>query len=421
MPDPAIEVEQLSKRYRVGHRASYRRLSDVITGLATAPLKWRASGKAGGDPDFWALRNVSFKIEHGEIVGIIGPNGAGKSTLLKILSRVTSPTSGRATTYGRVGSLLEVGTGFHPELSGRENIFLSGAILGMRKSEITRKFDEIVAFAEVERFLDTQVKHYSSGMYERLAFAVAAHLEPEILVVDEVLAVGDLAFQKKCLGKMSSVASSGRTVLFVSHNMGAIREICSRVVMLRRGEVVADGESEMVVRKYMDEVTSSFPGFIEITSATPRVHSIEDSRFKWTHAKVTNSTGETTGVLGLGESFILTIQGQARTQLKDLRVGFALATPLGGTLFNSFQIDHGLPADVDAGGWEYRVVLDTNILAPGIYEVHLGAVGPGVAEWEPNVMQIQIQPVSRDAASTWKSYSHGSMRYPCAWSARQLA
>jgi lipopolysaccharide transport system ATP-binding protein len=253
----AIRVEALAKRYRIGERhARYKSLRDVLTQAATRPFRaLRALGgrPPGGDESqtIWALRNVSFRVGHGEVVGIIGRNGAGKSTLLKILSRITEPTSGVAEIRGRVGSLLEVGTGFHNELTGGENIYLNGAILGMRRREIERKFDEIVAFAGVERFVDTPVKHYSSGMYLRLAFSVAAHLDPEILLVDEVLAVGDAAFQRRCLEKMEDVGRHGRTVLFVSHNMPAITRLCSRTIMLDAGGVAADGPSHHVVGKYL--------------------------------------------------------------------------------------------------------------------------------------------------------------------------
>jgi lipopolysaccharide transport system ATP-binding protein len=204
------------------------------------------------DEEFWALKDVSFDVEQGEVLGIIGRNGAGKSTLLKILSRITPPTEGTVEIHGRVGSLLEVGTGFHPEMTGRENIFLNGSILGMKKTEIEQKFDEIVKFSEIDKFLDTPVKRYSSGMYVRLAFAVSAHLEPEILIVDEVLAVGDASFQKKCLGKMGNVAKEGRTVLFVSHNMGAISSLCSRTILLSKGHKIADGETDQIIDEYID-------------------------------------------------------------------------------------------------------------------------------------------------------------------------
>jgi lipopolysaccharide transport system ATP-binding protein len=242
-----VTVEGLGKEYRLGATVGQATLRETVMAWLKHP--WRG---AGASPEtFWALKDVSFTLAEGEVLGVIGANGAGKSTLLKILSRITEPTTGRAQLYGRVGSLLEVGTGFHSELSGRENIFLSGAILGMRRREIERKFNDIVSFAEMERFLDTPVKRYSSGMYLRLAFAVAAHLEPEILVVDEILAVGDAAFQRKCLGKMGDVAQEGRTVLFVSHNMAAVESLCSRCLLLDAGRVVADGDPQSVIERYL--------------------------------------------------------------------------------------------------------------------------------------------------------------------------
>ena len=260
----AIIADRLSKRYRLGHREAYGSLRDTLTRTLGAPgrlvraLTGRREAAAGGDAEWLqALDAVSFEIREGEIVGIIGRNGSGKSTLLKILSRITEPTSGTATIRGRVGSLLEVGTGFHPELTGRENVFVNGAILGMRRTEIARKFDEIVAFSDVERFIDTPVKHYSSGMQMRLAFSVAAHLEPHILLVDEVLAVGDLAFQKKCLGKMDDVSKAGRTVLFVSHQMNQLRRLCGRIVWLDRGTVVEAGPTAEVTNRYEASVLES--------------------------------------------------------------------------------------------------------------------------------------------------------------------
>ncbi|MBN1202579.1 MAG: ABC transporter ATP-binding protein [Anaerolineae bacterium] len=259
MSDIAIRVEGLGKEYRIGaQQASYQTLRSTITDAFVAPvrrtrklLSGQAYGAAGLDETIWALRNVSFEVRHGEVMGIIGRNGAGKSTLLKILSRITEPTEGYADVYGRVGSLLEVGTGFHPELTGRENIYLNGAILGMTREEINRKFDEIVAFAEVEKFIDTPVKHYSSGMGLRLGFAIAAHLEPEILVVDEVLAVGDIQFQRKCLNKMEDVAHQGRTVLFVSHNMAAVQALCLSCCLLDAGQLVMQGDTEQVIAAYL--------------------------------------------------------------------------------------------------------------------------------------------------------------------------
>jgi lipopolysaccharide transport system ATP-binding protein len=250
----AIQAEGLSKRYRLGTSSQYKTLRESLSGLVGGVAqRVRSLGSADTEQNsFWALRDVSFDIGHGEVIGVIGRNGAGKSTLLKILSRITWPTEGRALIHGRVGSLLEVGTGFHPELTGRENIFLNGAIMGMRKVEIASKFDEIVAFSEVEKFIDTPVKHYSSGMYVRLAFAIAAHLEPEILIIDEVLAVGDLAFQQKCLGKMSEVSRGGRTILFVSHNMAVVEKLCQRTIVLDQGRIEYQGETEDAIHHYLN-------------------------------------------------------------------------------------------------------------------------------------------------------------------------
>src|SRR6185295_2397086 len=252
---PIIRVQGLGKQYHLGGPAAvYSTLRETLMDLARKPL--RSLRNNGNGSRIWALQNIDFEVMPGEIVGIIGRNGAGKSTLLKILSRITEPTVGRVELYGRVGSLLEVGTGFHPELSGRENIFLNGSILGMTRREIEQKFDEIVAFSEVEKFLDTPVKRYSSGMYVRLAFAVAAHLEPEILIVDEVLAVGDFEFQKKCLGKMDNVAKTGRTVLYVSHSMESITRLCTRVILLENGQIARDGEPDEVVQDYLGRGSS---------------------------------------------------------------------------------------------------------------------------------------------------------------------
>jgi lipopolysaccharide transport system ATP-binding protein len=260
MAEPIIQVENLGKQFVIGRRrqASYTALRDVIAQQLRSGLQglWRRKGgrqTESAQEIFWALQEVSFDIYEGDRVGIIGRNGAGKSTLLKILSRITEPSRGRISITGRVASLLEVGTGFHPELTGRENIFLNGAILGMSRAEIAQKFDEIVAFAEVEKFLDTPVKRYSSGMYVRLAFAVAAHLEPEILIVDEVLAVGDAQFQKKCLGKMEDVSKEGRTVLFVSHQMAAVEALCNRAILINAGQVHLDGPPTQVINAYLDQ------------------------------------------------------------------------------------------------------------------------------------------------------------------------
>jgi lipopolysaccharide transport system ATP-binding protein len=271
MTDLAVRVENLSKRYRIGGpQAQYKTLRESLVDMAAAPARrLRTLGRPSPENEtIWALKDVSFDVKRGEVVGIIGRNGAGKTTLLKILCRITEPTKGYAEIKGRVGSLLEVGTGFHPELTGRENVYLNGAILGMRRAEIDQKFDEIVAFSEIEKFLDTPVKRYSSGMYVRLAFSVAAHLEPEILLVDEVLAVGDAAFQKKCLGKMEGVAREGRTVLFVSHNMAAVAGLCQRAVLLENGRAKADGPSSTVIARYGELLEQAAAG--DLTSISDR-------------------------------------------------------------------------------------------------------------------------------------------------------
>src|SRR6266446_9900433 len=264
MSDTVIRVENLGKKYIIGHQSNgHRTLRDVLADAVSLRSFRNQKSEIRNlkSEPFWALKDVSFEVTQGEVVGIIGRNGAGKSTLLKILSRITEPTEGRAKIYGRIGSLLEVGTGFHGELTGRENIYLNGAILGMKRGEIEDKFDEIVEFSEIEQFLDTPVKRYSSGMYTRLAFAVAAHLEPEILIVDEVLAVGDSAFQKKCLGKMGAVASSGRTVVFVSHNMAAVKSLTTRGIVLDAGRVVFSGTTEQVIQHYVQLISrSTVPG-----------------------------------------------------------------------------------------------------------------------------------------------------------------
>jgi len=254
MSDIAVRVENLSKQYSLGTRSTNLTLREAISSSLRSPLKWFNTRSNSNARKFWALDDVSFEIKHGEAVGIIGHNGAGKSTILKILSRITKPTRGRVELFGRAGSLLEVGTGFHTELTGRENIYLNGAILGMSRREIDRKFDEIVAFSGVERFLDTPVKHYSSGMHVRLAFSVAAHLEPEILIIDEVLAVGDAEFQKKCLGKMNEIAGGGRTVLFVSHNQDAVARLCQRAILLESGRLILDGSTEEVFSQYLSSI-----------------------------------------------------------------------------------------------------------------------------------------------------------------------
>ncbi len=380
MNDTAIHLEGLGKQYRIGGRQErYRTLRDSLVGAAAAPFR-RASrllrGQAGSaahmDETIWALKDVSLRISPGETVGIIGRNGAGKSTLLKILSRITEPTEGYADIYGRVGSLLEVGTGFHPELTGRENIALNGAILGMKRREIARKFDEIVAFAEVERFIDTPVKHYSSGMYLRLAFAVAAHLEPEILLVDEVLAVGDAAFQKKCLGKMGAVANEGRTVLFVSHSMSAILNLCRTACWLDGGRIRQHGAAAEVVQSYLSEgVTGQERDLTRHPGRRQGKHVLLQS-VRLSENGTPTSTFRTAG------AFEFEVVCAADPHLfPRLSLGFAIRDSLETILFANSMTQYLPPAANTTGRCAFRVRLDRLPLNPGTYSLSL-YVGNGI-------------------------------------------
>ncbi len=326
--------------YNIGalqQRADYQTLREAIVEFASAPFK--SLRKNVATEQLWALKDVSFEVNHGEVVGIIGRNGAGKSTLLKILSRITKPTSGRADIYGRVGSLLEVGTGFHPEMTGRENIYMNGAILGMARREIDRKFDEIVAFSEIEKFLDTPVKRYSSGMYIRLAFAVAAHLEPEILVVDEVLAVGDIEFQKKCLGKMNDVSKSGRTVLFVSHNMAAIQRLCERSIWLEQGGVMKMGDTSSVLQAYLNKLGSeSDDGYI---GDLPRSGSF-GQKARLTECFTLNEQKQKTNLFKFGESVSVAIGIVSFEDLSNLSISLGVDSNLDYRLTTVLSEEEGM-------------------------------------------------------------------------------
>ena len=330
MNNNVIEVRRVSKLYQLGaRRERYRTLRDTIAeGFASL---FRAKGAV--TPELlWALRNVSFDVKRGEVVGVIGRNGAGKSTLLKMLSEITYPTEGRVEIHGRVGSLLEVGTGFHPELTGRENIFLNGAILGMKRAEIRRKFDEIVAFAEVDKFIDTPVKRYSSGMYVRLAFAVAAHLEPEILLVDEVLAVGDAQFQKKCLGKMNDVAKTeGRTIIFVSHNMAAIEVLCDRCLLLQAGRLAGDGPTDSVIAQYQMLMSTSMAETIDLTSHPGRrKNSIQMMK----RASLLSTSGKSVTSIRMGDGLAVRVDFSFTGKPVRPVLGLALKTFLGSRVFS---------------------------------------------------------------------------------------
>ena len=362
MSAPVISVSGLGKRYFLSHQRRADTLRDSLARRFRRLLGQAAPG-AGDTEEFWALRDVSFDVHQGDVVGIIGRNGAGKSTLLKILSRITEPTTGTVRLRGRIASLLEVGTGFHPELSGRENIYLNGAILGMSRAEIARKFDEIVAFAEVERFLDTQVKHYSSGMYVRLAFAVAAHLEPEILIVDEVLAVGDAAFQKKCLGKMQAVSrTEGRTVLFVSHNLPSIRELCRSAVLLAGGRVQAAGPCPRVLEIYQHGLAHSVA-----TSVPPPPAELLDRAYA-TGLLVENLAGHACSDFPVGTPW----RARVRFHVSRAQRRFGVALGLRSADGTAVQTVWHPPADLAPGDYEVDFTQDRVVLEAGTYTVIIG-------------------------------------------------
>jgi lipopolysaccharide transport system ATP-binding protein len=393
MGDIALRAEALSKLYRLGgSREAYKTLRDTLSDAVVAA--WRRAGKlvqgrgagaAERDDTLWALKDVAFEIKRGEVVGIIGRNGAGKSTLLKIFGRITEPTEGYVDIYGRVGSLLEVGTGFHPELTGRDNIYLNGAILGMKRVEIGRKFDEIVAFAEIERFIDTPVKHYSSGMYMRLAFAVAAHLEPEILLVDEVLAVGDARFQRKCLNKMHDVGQQGRTVLFVSHNMPAITRLCERAILLDGGRVQQDGPSHRVVSTYLNAEVGTMAVREWPDPATAPGGEVARVR----SVRVRTADGQTTEAVDIRQPIGIEMQYDVR------RSGYVLSPYY--DFYNEENVHVFAAADLDptwrrrprpAGRYVSTAWIPGNLLSEGTL-----LVGVGLATMHPTVTQFQERDV----------------------------
>ena len=426
MSDVAIQAEGLSKLYHIGPRERYYTLRDTLMNTLKAPFRPFCRNGSQNSPiedrdnTIWALKNVSFEIKKGDVVGVIGRNGAGKSTLLKILSRITEPTEGEARIYGRVGSLLEVGTGFHSELTGRENIYLNGAILGMKKAEISRRFDEIVSFAEVEKFLDTPVKHYSSGMYVRLAFAVAAHLNPEILLVDEVLAVGDAAFQKKCLGKMSNVAREGRTVLFVSHNMQAVRTLCESCVLLNSGQAIFMGEVDTCIEQYLHCLQEN--GGIDSkeieTLSIPRPEGL-GTPFRISRVRL--QTAGPGAALRFGESIGLEMEIECYEEQVEVGFGVAIHLMDGVRILQCLNTEASPPIPLlEPGKYCVRFVLPHNPIAPGHYRLDFGArCAKKGLDWVRGVLPFEILPTDR-YDSTWFAPTSGYFRLPSVWTVNKL-
>lgn len=394
MSDTAIRVENLSKRYRIGTRqAGYATIRETVADLAAAPFRRlrRLGQPTPREELIWALKDVSFEVKHGEVLGIIGRNGAGKTTLLKVLSRITEPTEGEAEMHGRVGSLLEVGTGFHPELTGRENIYLSGAILGMKRTEIDKKFDEIVQFAEIEKFLDTPAKRYSSGMYVRLAFAVAAHLEPEILLVDEVLAVGDAEFQKKCLGKIGDVAKEGRTVLFVSHNMVAVRGLCNASLRLAEGRIADRGEPDAVISRYLE--TAAMP-VLEQRWDDPLGAPGNDS-VRLHRARLSPGDDSPRHELAVNSTLELEFEVWNLSSSDLLNVSVNLFTLEGILVANTFSP----PAPAPEGLVRFVACIPANVLNDRSYSIELMVVKRGsIVYAHPNLLVFEVHDAEREAA-----------------------
>jgi lipopolysaccharide transport system ATP-binding protein len=415
MSEIVVRADNLGKLYRIRRREPYYTLRDSIAHAFT--FRWLRNGRQSGAADnlspaishsgsangdsqsefIWALKDVGFEVRRGEVVGIIGRNGAGKSTLLKILSGITEPTEGFAQIRGRVGSLLEVGTGFHPELTGRENIYLNGAILGMKKAEISRKFDEIVAFAEIEKFLDTPVKHYSSGMYMRLAFSVAAHLEPEILLVDEVLAVGDAAFQKKCLGKMENVAKEGRTVLFVSHNMGAVKTLCSRCLLLANGQLLSDDLPSTVIGFYLSDLYAGNSSQIVLPNRPGVLIQVTKIWFE-------EVDGNQISEIEMGRNVCLGINYTITKTLRDVTVA-ALISKEGMPLLYTYDTDGKeiLKDTRIAGRYRCRVHLPMSLFKEGTYTVSV-LIGYGKENLTDPDACIRLDIVNRALDLTHRSY-----------------
>lgn len=425
---PIIEVTNISKKYNINHqKGGYVALRDIVANTLKHPLRFLKSKTKevfGIDTKeiFWALKDVNFEVQRGEVIGIIGKNGAGKSTLLKILSQITPPTTGEIKIRGRVGSLLEVGTGFHPELTGRENIFLNGAILGMKKTEIAEKFDAIVAFAGIEKFLDTPVKYYSSGMYVRLAFSVAAHMEPDILIVDEVLAVGDAEFQKKCLGKMEEITETdGRTILFVSHNMSAIQQLCDRVLILEKGSVIFDGTTEDGVLAYLNSGAAFEKEKSWDTQQAPGDHVVKIQKI-FSHTE----TGEISEIFDITKKIGITIEYEVLEDTHVFTHGLNVFNEEGVNIFNSHDVTSStrlLPRK--KGLYTSTVWIPENLLAEGTISIGGALFNPApfiIHAQTNNSLRINIVDYMRgdSARGTYTAGFPGAIRPLLLWETRSI-
>jgi len=410
----AIRCQGLGKRYRIGEQVRYRTFRDTLTASVQAPFRWLKSkptdGLNGKETEFWALRDLTLEVEHGEVLGVIGRNGAGKSTLLKILSRITKPTQGIAEIRGRVGTLLEVGAGFHPELTGRENIFLNGAMLGMKRSEIRSKFDQIVEFAECGRLLDTPIKHFSSGMYVRLAFAVAAHLETEILFVDEVLSVGDAVFQKKCLGKIGDVASQGRTVLFISHNLLAIESLCTRAICLHEGRIVLEGTPSSVTARYLQNWMPKFNQMkYEDNDKAPG-----DENFRLHSAQVRGQEGAAGDHLTVRTPLVFEFEYWKRSSQSRIDLGVEVFNEHGVNVFTTARFESSAEP---AGLLRSSFAVPGDLLNCGTYQIHLSVLLGGltlVAKWE-GLLAFEVHDVPSELRGFYHGEWPGAIRPNLAW------
>ena len=412
MSEPLLVVENIGKRYRLTRRAASTTISDAAReGLANVKQRLFTSAVSDADREFWALRHVSFELRQGDVLGVIGPNGAGKSTLLKILARITEPTEGVATIQGRVGSLLEVGTGFHPELSGRDNVYLNGALLGMRRREIASKFDEIVEFSGIERFIDVPVKRYSSGMHVRLAFAVAAHLEPEILLIDEVLAVGDQAFQRKCLGRMDEIAHGGRTILYVSHNLASVAALCNQACLLERGNVVHYGSVDEALKRYHASFAAS-----ERSALGSRTDRKGDGRLRFMHIELVGETGP----VKVGDAVEVRIHYEAERDLSNVLVAVGingiLGQPIGlcGTRYTGQDLEHAPRQGI------FVCTIPRLPLIPDRYSLNVYAEVNGlVADWVQDAHKFDVAESDFFGSGQLPPKTHGPFVFEHSWSLAQ--